>query len=192
MSCARHRGALLNIIGFPNDTEDTVLEHLRILREFQPDVASFYILTPSGDQYVEFLEAGLICEPNLDRFDGSCPTWRHPHLSHDRWRELLFHCYTEFYANVDVPADSWATIARWRDWGSPDIVKVITQVFALLARAAVAAHQHPMAGGLVRFTRDRVDDYSELRRRFYGFDLLPLPGALTVTREVTRDGTSDE
>ena len=36
-----------NIIGFPTDTEETVLEHLRILRELRPDVASFYILTPS-------------------------------------------------------------------------------------------------------------------------------------------------
>ena len=35
-----------NIIGFPNDTEAAVLEHLRILRALRPDVASFYILTP--------------------------------------------------------------------------------------------------------------------------------------------------
>jgi pyruvate-formate lyase-activating enzyme len=175
-----------NIIGFPNDTEAAVLEHLRILRELQPDVASFYILTPSGDQYAELLEAGLICEPNLDRFDGTYPTWRHPHLSHERWHELLFHCYTEFYAHVEVPADSWTTIARWRDWRSPDIVRNITQLFALLSRAAVAGRRHPMAGGIVPLKRDTVDDYIELRRRFYGFDLLPLPRALTVARDVPK------
>ena len=172
-----------NIIGFPNDTEASVLEHLRILRELGPDVASFYILTPSGDQYTEFLEAGLISEPNLDRFDGTHPTWRHPHLDHERWRELLFHCYTEFYSNVEVSADKWTALVRSRDWGSPDIVQTITQVFALLSRAAVAARLHPMAGGIFEVKCDRVDDYIDLRRRLYGFDLLPLPRALRPTIE---------
>ena len=71
-----------NIIGFPPDTEAGVLEHLEMLRELRPDVASFYILSPipGTEQYDEFLSEGLITERNLDRFDGTCVTWRHPHF----------------------------------------------------------------------------------------------------------------
>src|SRR5205085_2006639 len=102
-----------NIIGFPTDTEATVLEHLRILRELGPDMASFYILTPGGAQYEEFLEAGLITERNLDRGDASSGTWRHPHLSNERLVDLLFHCYTEFYSDIDVPPpETWAKLTR--------------------------------------------------------------------------------
>jgi len=172
-----------NIIGFPTDTEASILEHLRILRALQPDIASFYILTPSGEQYQDFLNAGLITETNLDRFDGSYPTWRHPHLSHEHLLELLYRCYTEFYADVDVSADTWATIARWHDWGSPDIVKISTQAYALMSRLAVTSRRHPMTGGIIEITCDRADDYRALRRQHFGFDLMPLPRMLRPTVE---------
>jgi hypothetical protein len=35
-------------------------------------------------QYDEFLAQGLITEPNLDRFDTTCLTWRHPCFSRER------------------------------------------------------------------------------------------------------------
>ena len=169
-----------NIIGFPNDTEAAVLEHLRILRSLQPDVASFYILTPSGEQYEEFRSAGLITEPNLDRWDASCATWRHPHISNERLVDLLFHCYTEFYANMAVPsAGALAKMARSPDWQlSDNVVRMSTEAYALLAQVAVATRLHPMAGGVFPVTCDHVDDYIELRRRLYGFELAPLPRTL--------------
>src|SRR5262249_14630236 len=93
-----------NILGFPSDTEATIVDHLATLRALAPDVASFYLLTPipGTEQYGDFLAEGLISEPNLDRFDGTSVTWRHPHLAPGRWRDLLFRCYREFYAAGDV------------------------------------------------------------------------------------------
>src|SRR5262249_49656697 len=42
-----------NIIGFPDDTSETIREHMRVLQGLQPDVSSFYILCPipGTDQY---------------------------------------------------------------------------------------------------------------------------------------------
>ena len=59
-----------NIIGFPGDSTADIREHLTVLRALDPDVASFYILTPvpGTEQYGDFLEAGIITEPNLDRW----------------------------------------------------------------------------------------------------------------------------
>jgi len=105
-----------NIIGFPSDTEAGVLEHLRKLRKLGPDVASFYILTPipGTHQYEDFLTQGLLTENNLDRFDATCVTWRHPRLKPRQWQELLVRCYREFYSGRDVAAKllRWA-LARW-------------------------------------------------------------------------------
>src|SRR5262249_13499821 len=49
-----------NILGFPEDTEESVSEHLAALRSVGPDVASFYLLTPipGTTQYSEFLRDG--------------------------------------------------------------------------------------------------------------------------------------
>lgn len=65
-----------NIIGFPNDTEKSIHEHLAALQEMGPAWASFYILCPipGTEQYDDFLARGLITERNLDRFDTTSLT----------------------------------------------------------------------------------------------------------------------
>src|SRR5262249_54208738 len=83
---------LSNIIGFPRQTEREVHQHLQALRELGPTWASFYILCPipGTEQYDDFLARGLITEDNLDRFDTTCLTWRHPHLSGGQPAGLLY------------------------------------------------------------------------------------------------------
>jgi len=39
-----------------------------------------------------------------------------------------------------------------------------------------------MAGGIGRVRRDRVADYSELRRRTFGVDRAPLPSSLPLSK----------
>src|SRR5262249_30506227 len=72
-----------NIIGFPDDTAQSIREHVEVLRELDPNVGSFYILCPipGTEQYDDFLASKCITEMNLDRYDGTSPTWRHPNLS---------------------------------------------------------------------------------------------------------------
>lgn len=167
------------IIGFPSDTQSTILDQLGMLRRLRPDLASFYLLTPipGTEQYEDFRAAGLITEPNLDRFDGTYPTWRHPHLSQAQLLDLLFRCYRDFYSLPDAIAKSARWL--WQKRRSPNILlKIATAAYSVLSWHAAAHRLHPMAGGLRRVRLDGVDDYIDLRRHTYGFDLAPLPGAL--------------
>jgi radical SAM superfamily enzyme YgiQ (UPF0313 family) len=171
-----------NIIGFPTDTRDDVLEHLRRLRELDPDVASFYILTPipGTDQYEEFLNAGLITVDNLDRLDGTLPTWRHPHFSDDELMDLLVHCYREFGRTRDVARRVLRHVfSRWDYRTGVDIYTVLG--YALLQRNSVRLRVHPMNGGSGRVLLDSVSDYAQLRREYFGVDLVPLPHALHLS-----------
>ena len=99
--CGKHKvqSHFSNIIGFPADTPKSVHEHVEILRDLNPTVASFYVLTPipGTEQYDEFLEAGWITEKNLDRFDGQCSTWKHPNFTKEALESLLFDCHRMFY-----------------------------------------------------------------------------------------------
>jgi hypothetical protein len=181
--CRKHRitAHFSNILGFPPDTEEGVLDHLRRLRELGPDVASFYILTPipGTDQYQDFLEQGLITERNLDRFDGTCVTWRHPRFEPHQLQELLLRCYRGFYSGRDMAAKilRW-TFGRWDFRTSAALLSVIG--YASLQRASVAQGEHPMSGGSGRVRLDRVEDYAALRRDLFGYDLVPLPQSLTL------------
>lgn len=89
-----------NILGFPEDTENTIEEHLSVLRQLNPDITSFYVLTPipGTEQYDDFRREGLINERNLDRYDGTHSTWRHPNLSPQELNQALYSCYRRFYS----------------------------------------------------------------------------------------------
>jgi radical SAM superfamily enzyme YgiQ (UPF0313 family) len=173
-----------NILGFPPDTEGGILRHLSTLRELAPDVASFYLLTPipGTEQYDDFLRAGWITEENLDRYDGTCVTWRHPNLSGDDQRRLLFRCYREFFGASDVASKLLRLLRGRRDFR---LVSALFAVFGLSAMSRLAATRrlHPMAGGIARVRRDAAADYAALRRRIFGIDRAPLPSSLALSKE---------
>jgi hypothetical protein len=169
-----------NIIGFPEDTAAGIREHLDILRGMQPAVASFYILTPipGTDQYEDFLNAGWITERNLDRYDATTTTWRHPNLSSSELEELLFHCYGKFYSAKHILRIALETFRPKEVFGG------MIPYFGhpLFTRFSVWKKTHPMSGGVSRVSVDSYFDYRELRRKRFGVDLVPLPTNLALSK----------
>ena len=171
-----------NILGFPSDTERGIGRHLETLRKLAPDVASFYILTPipGTEQYDDFLRDGWITEKNLDRFDGTCVTWRHPNLSKAELERLLFASYRSFYRSGDVARKLGRLAFRVRDNRRFAALFAVSG-FSAMSRLGAARGRHPMAGGVGRVRRDRAEDYAELRRRVFGIDRVPLPASLKLS-----------
>jgi len=171
-----------NILGFPRDTERGILRHLATLSELAPDVASFYVLTPipGTEQYDDFRRDGWITEQNLDRYDGTCVTWRHPNLSGEDLRRLLFRCHREFYRAREVAGKLLRLLGGRRDYRLSGALFAVFG-FSAMSRLAAARGVHPMAGGIARVRRDSASDYAGLRRRVFGFDLAPLPSSLALS-----------
>jgi len=168
-----------NIIGFPEDTESTIQEHVSVLRSLNPDVASFYILVPipGTQQYDEFLAAGWITESNLDRFDATCATWKHPTLDAEKLHSLLLQSYREFYSNGHI-------LSSMLDGLKPRKIPaglIPSFGLPLFVRYSVWKGVHPMSGGVGPVQTDHVSQYAGLRRRRYGYDLLPLPASLELS-----------
>lgn len=165
-----------NIIGFPQDTVATVREHVDVLRELNPDVASFYILTPipGTDQYDDFLKEGFITETNLDRFDATTTTWRHPQISAPELEALLFECYRKFFTAGKIMSSTLSTIRP----------KYLLAGFLpgfglpLFSRFSAGRRVHPMSGGVGRVRLDAAADYADFRKTRYGIDRAPLPVSL--------------
>ena len=192
--CREHgiKSHLSNIIGFPQDAERDVLEHLDTLRSLGPTFASFYILCPipGTEQYDDFLARGLIDEPNLDRFDTTCLTWRHPRFSREQLAGLLYRCYRTFYTAGRAVRHAKGFGPRGRR-ALADAAGIATMT--LFNRYCAWRRTHPMSGGVARVRSDRVDDYLDLRRETFGFDLAPLPHSLqlSATEDVlNRAGTT--
>ena len=163
------RAHFSNIIGFPEDTEESILDSLEILKGLNPPVASFYVLTPipGTEQYDDFMAAGLIHERNLDRFDTTCSVWNHPTLSGERLQDLLYHSYVDYYRHLMQQKNRYDEFPE----------------FTIFCRYVASQRMHPMAGGTGRLTLDRVEDYMALRRRTYGFEFADLPVSLGLSDE---------
>jgi MoaA/NifB/PqqE/SkfB family radical SAM enzyme len=166
-----------NIIGFPTDTRESIQEHVSRLRDIQADFASFYILTPipGTEQYDQFLSAGWITEMNLDRYDGQCVTWRHPHLEDHEIEELLFNAYLSYYTPRQIMRDMRGSLRSHRPW--PFCIG-----FGLSLSSWLCAKRrlHPMSGGVGKLKVDRAEDYIRLRQKHFGFDYVPLPLSLQL------------
>ncbi|MHB8623432.1 MAG: B12-binding domain-containing radical SAM protein [Sulfuricaulis sp.] len=161
------RSHFSNIIGFPDDDEIEIQNHLEVLKTLRPKAASFYILTPipGTEQYNDYRRSGLITEQNLDRFDTTCLTWSHPNLSRERIENLLFHCYVSYYGYL------------LRTSGLSDEDKLM----AIFCRYTATQRMHPMSGGVDRLRIDNVEDYVALRREAYDITLAPLPDSLALS-----------
>lgn len=168
-----------NIIGFPEDTVESVKEHLKILKELAPAMAWFYILTPipGTEQYGDFLRQGLIKEKNLDRFDCTVPVWDHPTLSYQQRLDLQFGAYKDFYSLWNTTKQLWLnrTIGNLNTDQSARMFG-----FSWLMNMAAARQRHPMSGGVGRKKLDSSTDYAELRRSTFGYELFPLPKVLEL------------
>jgi len=175
----RSRGIIThfsNIIGFPNDTEEGIQDHLEELIEIAPDAASFYILTPipGTQQYDEFLAEGRIFETNLDRFDGTNAVWHHDVLDWRQLQDTLFDCYRRFYSTPQL--------VRFLCRTKP-VEMAHGLALHLFSRFAASRRMHPMSGGIGRVSRDRNTDYLYLRRKRFGVSLAPLPASLQLSSD---------
>jgi radical SAM superfamily enzyme YgiQ (UPF0313 family) len=168
-----------NIIGFPGSSAADIREHSDVLRSLDPDIASFYILTPipGTEQYGDFLKQGLITEPNMDRYDATNTTFMHDRLAPAELYELLFECYRKFFTlgrAARLGARNLLTKSFWHD--------LIPHVaYPLFSRYSAWRRTHPMSGGMGRLRLDWARDYAALRRARYGIDLAPLPMNLELS-----------
>lgn len=169
-----------NIIGFPQDTEESIHGHLEVLRSISPNWASFYILCPipGTEQYDDFMQQSLIVEPNLDRFDTTCLTWKHPNLSPERLEELLYECYRKFNS-VGHSLSNVQKISRQNGRGTL-MERFGSLAMSLFIRYCASRKTHPMSGGVMRAKLDHVANYIDFRKRLFGVELAPLPNSLPI------------
>jgi hypothetical protein len=168
-----------NMIGFPDDTAQSIREHLDVLISLRPDIASFYILcpVPGTEQYDDFLAAGRITERNLDRFDATTTTWQHPNLSGDELQDLLFFCYRRFYSAKHLIGGTLNSLSQSRV-----LNRVLYVGQPLFNRYAAGKRMHPLSGGISRVRLDSFADYRELRKKQYALEYVPLPKSLTLSK----------
>jgi len=89
--------AAFYVLGFAEDTWDSIRATIEYSIDLGSTVAQFKILTPYPGTPLHKRMQPVITETDWERFDGFTPTFTHPSLTHAQLRFLLGHAYTRFY-----------------------------------------------------------------------------------------------
>lgn len=89
------RTTITYILGFEFDTIESILESIAIIKnDIKPFCTAFLILTPHTDSRITHLET-LIVDNDHRHYDTQHLVWRHPHLTPEDIRQLLWLAHKE-------------------------------------------------------------------------------------------------
>jgi hypothetical protein len=142
------------IIGFPNDTPESIRRDIEIIkRELPIDIMEFFVLTPlpGSKDHQRLVEAGVALDPDMNNYDTQHVTMDHPAMSKSEWEGIYREVWDLYYTEEHVAT----VLRRSRAWGY-DPKHMLAKLFAFYA-PVVYEHMHPLEGGLIRrkVRRDR-------------------------------------
>ena len=142
------------IIGFPNDTKETVLRDIEIIkRELPIDILEMFYLTPlpgSEDHKVLF-EKGVWMDPDLNKYDLNHRVAHHPVMSDEEWEDTYKSAWHAFYNREHMETVMRRAVACEM---SPGKAMFLTLWFYLCLNYEGV---HPLEGGYwrLKYRRDR-------------------------------------
>ncbi|MGA9893015.1 MAG: radical SAM protein, partial [Xanthobacteraceae bacterium] len=142
------------ILGFPNDTLDSILHDIDVIkRELPVDLLEFFYLTPlpGSEDHLKLVRAGGALDPDMNKYDLNHVCTTHPRMSRTEWDRAYKLAWQRYYAidhietilrrvaSVGANASNALFLITWFK-GSIDLENI-----------------HPLEGGFLRlkFRRDR-------------------------------------
>lgn len=138
------------IIGFPNDSVESVRRDLIFLKDqIKVDEASFFMLTPlpGSRDHKKMVDERVPLDADLNNYDSFHETFRHPNIGPGEWAALYREAFETFYSKENI-VNVMLRTPKERYW----------EMFRMLLwnRYSTLMGTHPMVTGVVRF-RDRLE-----------------------------------
>ena len=155
------------ILGFPNDTPESIKHDLEIIkRELPVDVLEFFFLTPlpGSEDHQVLVKNGVAVDRDLNKFDLNHACTAHPRMSQAEWEGAYRMAWETYYTKDHVEAVLRRLIAK-RASASNAIL-----LMTWFGGAIHIEKVHPLEAGLFRykFRRDRRPGFAiEPRWKFY-------------------------
>ncbi|MGL4942925.1 MAG: B12-binding domain-containing radical SAM protein [Thermoguttaceae bacterium] len=97
------------IIGFPHDTQESVANDVRFLRDnVGVDLASFFMMTPLPGSVDHLnmvnsaMNGGEAIDPDWNKYDSFHETFSHPQMHAGEWKAATQAAYSEFYSKENI------------------------------------------------------------------------------------------
>jgi hypothetical protein len=142
------------ILGFPNDTVDSIRRDIEIIKKELPvDLLEFFFLTPlpGSEDHQTLARQGVAMDADMNRYDLNHSTAPHPRMSREEW-ERAYHMAWETYYTEAHMETVLRRIAAMRGRGS-NAIMLLTWFNGSIGLEKI----HPLETGFFRLKsrRDR-------------------------------------
>jgi len=139
------------IIGWPEETRESVLADIKRLKELGVDQLSLFILTPlpGSELHIRMYCNDVSMDSDLNWYDSFHAVCDHPNLSRPELRQLMFEGFREFYRSSQM-ISSLGRLPEKMFWN-------MMRIFFWYRNSALGEKVHPMNCGFlsVRNRRER-------------------------------------
>jgi len=145
------------ILGFPNDTVDSILHDIDVIkRELPVDLLEFFYLTPlpGSEDHQKLFKAGVALDADLNRYDLNHTCTAHPKMSRAEWEKVYALDWQHYYTDENI--ETLLRRALTTKINASNILFLITWFKGSIDIEKI----HPLESGFLRlkFRRDRRPD----------------------------------
>ena len=93
------------ILGFPNDTLESIRHDIEIIKKELPvDLLEFFFLTPlpGSEDHQTLVRNGVAVDPDLNKYDLNHVTTAHPRMSAEEWEQAYRMAWDTYYTTDHV------------------------------------------------------------------------------------------
>ncbi len=135
------------ILGFPNDTPESITRDIEIIQEELPlDALEFFILTPlPGSEDHKVLDGkGVAMDADMNRYELEHVVTDHPKMTRTQWQATYANAWAQFYTDAHLE-----TILRRAHASGIDIYRLMI-ILLWFSSAVPVENVHPLQAGLIR------------------------------------------
>ena len=142
------------ILGFPNDTPESIREDIEIIKQELPvDILSIYLLTPlpGSEDHKVLTKKAVAMDPDMNKYDLEHPVTAHQNMSAEEWMQAYQMAWETFYT-----PDHLERILR-RGAATGGNIASLLGILMIYSQFMAVEKVSPLQGGIVRlkFRRDR-------------------------------------
>jgi len=135
------------ILGFPNDTPESIARDIRIIqRELPIDLLEFHCLTPlpGSEDHQRLYRAGAYLDPDLNRYDLEHVTAAHATMSQAQWEQAYQDAWRTYYSPEHMETVMRRAVATRSNAGN--MLLLLSWYWGCISLERV----HPLQGGYLR------------------------------------------